>query len=565
LQVGAASLAARKFLGALLIVFCGLIFYLIEPRFYADTANYALHIVLHWQGMITPGRDPLWDFGHVVWKPLGYLLWQITGGAQSSLPNVQAARVLIDVSLLFTFAGALVFFLLVTNYTGKPWAGFLTAIGLVSTHAVLNYAQTGASYIPGTVCQIIALFYFERQLRLARDRATLSWLLPGIFLGLSIIFWFPYSLTVPSVLVFALRYQMVDFRDRVSLILRAAAVCALIVIGVYIFAVISNHITSFAMAHDWYLRSQYGKSQTKGYLRAITGIPRGFFYLGDDGIMWKRLLFQRSSGAHGTALAWLIVQMSWKLVAVYAFLCVVLIGLVRAAEPGGRELLATLLFAAGPILVFAIILFEAGPPERYLPVFPMLFLGAGYLLARQRHLRAWLLGFFAVMLAVNSVALSRALERGRWSTTAAKLEALDQVATPNDVLWVMSYQDDVFRMAEEHPLDPLLLRAPRLRVVAELQSQALASWPETVSKIAVDSWHDGRQVWISKRLLAPQPKLEWNWIEGDDSRVHWREFPAFFSRLQTAGECCGHDGYVRLAQSPENTRILESAAAFQAH
>jgi hypothetical protein len=64
---------------AAIVLFCALLLLLTEPRFYADTMNYALHIVQHASRHSLPGRDPVWDFGHVLWKPLGYVLWCITG------------------------------------------------------------------------------------------------------------------------------------------------------------------------------------------------------------------------------------------------------------------------------------------------------------------------------------------------------------------------------------------------------------------------------------------------------------------------------------------------------
>ncbi len=143
----------------------------------------------------------------------------------------------------------------------------------------------------------------------------------------------------------------------------------------------------------------------------ITGIPRGFFWLGDDGVLWKRLLFERRAGAHGMAFALLILHLLWKLLAVYAFLLLVLVGLAKSDAPraAGKKLLSVLLIAAGPILFFAIVLFEAGPPERYLPVFPMLFLGAAHILAysRRRLPSVLVICFFGLMLAVNGAALSR--------------------------------------------------------------------------------------------------------------------------------------------------------------
>lgn len=74
----AIPLSVRVLHGIGIILFCALAMSLTEPRFYADTANYALHIVQHSRRNSAPGQDPLWDFGHVLWKPLGYVLWHIS-------------------------------------------------------------------------------------------------------------------------------------------------------------------------------------------------------------------------------------------------------------------------------------------------------------------------------------------------------------------------------------------------------------------------------------------------------------------------------------------------------
>lgn len=482
-----------------------------------------------------------------------------------NVPLLHAANILIGISIVATFTAAFLFYLLIANYTGKPWVGFITAIGFVATHAVLNYSQSGTAYVPGLACQIAALFFFERQLRLRRDHSFATWLIPGLFLALSIVLWFPYCLTTPSILAFALLYRSANLRDRAGLLIRTAGCCVALVAAVYAIAIVSNHITSFAMAHEWYLRSQYGKSQTKGYVRAMTGIPRGFFWLGADGVAWKRLFFQHSTGEHGILFAVRIVKIGWKLFAVYVFLLCVLFGLARSRphRAAGQKLLAVLLIAAGPVIFFAIVLFEAGPPERYLPVFPMLFLGAGHILAysRRRLSSALLICFFGLMLIANTSALSRAGSRDRWSVTAARIAALDRIGSPQDLLFLVSYQDDAFRMSEEQPFHPLILRAPFMRVAAELQSRQLGSWQDNDSHLILATWKDGHQVWISKRLLASTPKPDWNWVEGDDFRIRWSDLPAFFSRLQASAECGGDDGYVLLAPTPENALFLSSHAS----
>ncbi len=75
----AVSSRASALYAAAIVLLCAALLALTEPRFYADTANYALHIVQHASRNSPPGRDPVWDFGHVLWKPLGYILWRITG------------------------------------------------------------------------------------------------------------------------------------------------------------------------------------------------------------------------------------------------------------------------------------------------------------------------------------------------------------------------------------------------------------------------------------------------------------------------------------------------------
>ncbi len=125
---------------------------------------------------------------------------------------------------------------------------------------------------------------------------------------------------------------------------------------------------------------------------------------------------------------------------------------------------------------------------------------------------------------------------------------------------MVSYQDDASRMRDERITDPLILALPKMRPAASLQSVELYSWQANDANLILQTWKDGHQVWVSKHLLATQPKPDWNWVEGDDVRIHWRDFPAFFSRLQTSAECCGEDGYVLLAQTPENIHLLTSFA-----
>jgi len=545
-----------------LILGCSAVFWFTAPRFYADTANYALHIVQHWERHSpAPGLDPLWDFGHLLWRPFGYVLWLLSGGAASQDPVLHAANVLIAISGVCTVLSIILLYFLAAHYSGKPWVGLVTALGLLATHAVINHSRTGTAYIPGMTCQLAALYWLERQIRERRERSIGTWLGSGVLLGLSVLFWFPYSLTVPGVLAFAVLYRSTIIRARMALLLRMAAVCAMVVAATYALALAADHITTLAMAHDWFVRSRYGISPNRGYFRVMTGVPRSFFWLGEDGVFWKRLLFQPRIVVQHPALVSQILARAWKLLAVYAFLLVV--GLELARAKSGHRLLVVLLIATVPVLYFAIFLFDASPPDRYLPVFPMLFLCVAHMLARvgRRRTSIVLVCLFGLMFIANAVALSRAGYSTRWSTTSAKVTCFARNCSRQDLLILLSFQDDVFRMWDEAPFDPLMRRVAEMYIAGIVGTQHALNWQSEVSDRILDKWEHGHNVWISKRLLASRPQPEWNWVEGDDPRLHWADFPAYFAPLQAVKECCGDDGYVLLAKTPENVAYLHQRAS----
>jgi hypothetical protein len=72
-------------------------------------------------------------------------------------------------------------------------------------------------------------------------------------------------------------------------------------------------------------------------------------------------------------------------------------------------------------------------------------------------------------------------------------------------------------------------------------------------------WDSGGRVWISTGLLRPSPPAEWHWAEGDDNRVHWRDFPAFFNYLELGELGSGENSFVEVIASPRDVAILDSA------
>ena len=73
-------------------------------------------------------------------------------------------------------------------------------------------------------------------------------------------------------------------------------------------------------------------------------------------------------------------------------------------------------------------------------------------------------------------------------------------------------------------------------------------------------WRRGGEVWVSKRLWSVNPLPDWDWVEGDDGRVSWKDIPEFFRPLQIAEELGGSDGFFRLTRADSSVSRLSAFA-----
>src|SRR5215831_13805995 len=62
-------------LALVLLAVAGMLFFT-QPPDYVDSFNYATHVVEHTAGRIPAAIDPFWDFGHLLWRPLGAWAWR---------------------------------------------------------------------------------------------------------------------------------------------------------------------------------------------------------------------------------------------------------------------------------------------------------------------------------------------------------------------------------------------------------------------------------------------------------------------------------------------------------
>jgi len=415
--------------------------WLIRPVDYSDTFNYAKHIADQHNQHVMTGRNPFFDFGHVLWRPLGWLVWsplRTPLGAMFHGDDILGAGLaLIALSVAGGFLGAVLLYLWIARSTGSAWAAAMATIAYSGTNALLHYTPTGMAYVAGIACQIAALTVL--QYFLSRDRFTMSsGALAGLLLGLSVAIWFPHVLTAGGVLCYAVLAEgTVDrnlMRRRAAGIAGLVAGTAAMLAIVYGVVIVMAHLTTMDAISQWISASRYGKKPDRGLLRLLGGIPRGFFSLGEGGVAWKRMLFE---GRTLSPVA-LIQTGIWKVALVYFVFASAAMALWRSSW--GRRLLVSFLALAIPLFIFAL-LFEADPPERYMAAFPLLFLAFGGILADRRSAtfpRALLGIFFLAMLAVNLDAMWRFRSDAGMEAARIRVEALNQRVLPQDRIILLS-------------------------------------------------------------------------------------------------------------------------------
>ncbi len=259
--------------------------------------------------------NSLWEFGHLLWRPLGWALLSLTTPLLSKLTGLtmfmQASLVLIVVSVLCSLITVALWYIMAARVAGSKGVAFAVSLAMACSHGFLLYAHSGCSYIPGLTCLTASLYF------LLAGR-----IVPGaIFYALSALLWLPFILGGAALLLLAacpsakwntpLRacFTKLVWTGAIRFILISTALLLL----VYGFALYARQTSSVAEAREWVAASGHGWSQSSRLVRIATGLPRSFLYLGKDGILYKRYLWH---DPYSHVTLWNIASASlWKLVA----------------------------------------------------------------------------------------------------------------------------------------------------------------------------------------------------------------------------------------------------------
>ena len=308
----------------------------------------------------------------------------------------------------------------------------------------------------------------------------------------------------------------------------------------------------------WLSNASHGV-QAGGIGRAVMGFPRSLINMGNDGSLFKRFLVH--DPFNPVTIAELFRMSIWKLLVFYIFVASTPLFLMRSSE--GRRILALMIFGAAPLLFFAI-RFDGGAVERYLPIYPFFFLGLAGVLAAERlrtGFKAIAVAFIAAMMVTNSLALSTSsvdrLEQGAVNRTK---ELVPRLRRGSEVV-VSHLQEDLFAFQVASPFHPLAAASDyRFYAMIVPSTLQVETWRESFASQAIPVWDGDGDIWISKRMLNPTPRAEWNWVEGADPRVSWRDINAFFAQMETGEGAGAEDGFVLLLPSSRNKNVLTGLA-----
>jgi len=530
------------------------------------------------------GNYSLWDFGHLLWRPLGIvtfpLLSPLARLSVGSDLNPGANFVLVALNWLSGLLSVVLMHAVLRRVCDTRWIVHLVTVAFIFAQAFLNYTQTGCSYVPGLALLLLGLFLLVRDGERV-ERPLRTALLAGLALAGSVGLWVPYLWAVPAVVVAPLllygwknqrgwksqkgwksqsgwkNWKDWESRKEWRLSLYASLAFGLFTGVLFIAVAVGIGIYSVGDFREWVQSSSHNIT-VRGLPQVVFGFARSFISMGSDNVSFKRYLLHDPYSP--VSLVDLFRLSLWKLALFYFFLAAIFINLLRSSF--GCRLALLLLVSGVPVIGFALA-WNGSVMERYLPWFPFLFPALAYSLSDRRAFRlgkAITLAFLLALIVTNFAAMRRtALER-REEASAGRVRELQPLIKPQGI--VLVGKDELENFVRDFPFNPVNYHND-LRVYSflPLGMPELTEWRQDVARRTFKAWREGGDVFVSRRMFASRPRSEWEWVEGADPRVRWADVYEFFSQLETGQALGGEDGFVPLPRTPKNEQYLNQFTA----
>jgi len=502
------------------------------------------------------GREAtLWEFGHAIWRPLAAAVLSVTHSDAARVTDgvlfEEAVRVFTWLSILGGALAVVLFRAWLRRLDVPRWTAVATTIAFAAASAFLGYAQTGSSYIPGVAMLLLGLHALAGE-EGASDRRTI--IVASLGFALAVLFWFPLVLAVPGSALSTIILRG-DSPRRRRVAITVCVVAGALTIAAYVPIAAFAGVRSVADFRAWIEESSHGIRGIGGLQRAVIGLGRSLVNMDRLGLVAKRYLLEDTYNP--TTMADVGRAGLFRLVALFAVLGAMVV--VLALKPAGRRALAFLVVTAIPVVGFALG-WQGGDLERWLGMFPALFLAVGVtvslLASRARTVAAAAVALLVV--ALNVPAISRAKRDAQCEALSARLLSVPREPGRPTVMFTPHELDEISTFRNRCP-DAALLKGdtpPQAFGLVMANYEQADRWRDEFAIRAERAWADGGRVWIARRAFVTSPLRSWKWAEGDDPRLHWKEFPEYFSQVDVGPPVGGDDGFVEILPTPRSREAV---------
>lgn len=524
-----------------------------DAHFQGDTADYVDSIVAY-----AGGRDYwFWEFGHVLWRPFGWLVMVLFRPLLNPLvgPDVrtQALHSVLAINWVAGLVSVAAVYGVLSRLLRRWWAINLAAVAFIFSHGFLNYSQTGCAYIPGLALLSVGLYVLVQPGDADKPQITRG-LLAGATLGLAVCMWLPYVLAIPAIVLSPIILRGPG-KTNWKLVISASLMSGVVAGLVYLLVMIGGvGISDLAGVRAWAAKTAGGPAQDKSLLRMVFGFARSFIYMGNDGMLFKRFLVKDALNPV-TALDLLRLSL-WKIALFYMFIAALVISLARWSQ--NWRILALLIVNGLPIIGLALF-WQGGDIERYLGLYPVMFLSLGASLSSDRSitlLRYVLLFWIGAMVLTDTVGMAKFTLNRQQERTAVRAAALQPHLNANSRVFAVTFQDDFVNFNRSFPFHPVNRHNFNPYAIIAVGTTQAPVWRQDFATKVEETWNEGGDVWVSRRVLSERPLAHWNWVEGDDKSVSWADVFKFFSQLEFEQSVGGDDGFALLTPSIRNRAVL---------
>src|ERR1700674_4181081 len=183
---------------ALVLIFC-----FTRGYYLGDTAVYMTDAAQYFGRTPAGAGNLLWEFGHLLWRPLGWAWLEISSPAGAHLttwgPSISVGFFFIGINLICAAATVFLWHSFALEIVFSRAVAFLVALGFACAGSFLSYAHSGSSYVPGLFCVTLAIWVLRRSGRSGAVGGP-ALAASAALTALAALLWFPWVLAAPGVL-----------------------------------------------------------------------------------------------------------------------------------------------------------------------------------------------------------------------------------------------------------------------------------------------------------------------------------------------------------------------------